>query len=234
MTTTLDRTVHSRAPVTPEGTSTALPHTPGAAPHDGRRSDSHTTWSSLGTSGRARLLAACSGIALQGTSPSPPGPDGADCRSAAEQDGTDVASRCDRVLRDVAVSAAALPIDDAVDPRSRTELVVDVDFPLERAALHLAAALIDGESVLFGLSGEVTAGTLRYVRAVAALLPEGVLQVSRGDRLVAGGTDRVVWLSPGCVTDRSPTISALAAVVRTWSVVDGTSDPARPPAAPTS
>jgi hypothetical protein len=137
----------------------------------------------------------------------------------------------------VAAHAAALPVGAVRSTRVRTELVVDTGFPLELATLHLAAALIADETVLLGLCGPVTAGTLRYVRAVAALLPGGVLRISRGDRLVGGGTDRVVWLSSDCVTDRSPVtrgLAVVAALTTSRQIVDGTSDPARPATPPTS
>lgn len=217
MTTTLDRT-----------TTTAA----------GRRAVSRVAWSSLGTTGRARLLAECSGIAVGGTSRSARAVGSQDARSrAVESLRGDVAARCDRVLRDVAAHAAALPAGCVPSRRVRTELVVDAGFPLELATLHLAAALIADETVLLGLCGHVTAGTLRYVRAVAALLPGGVLRISRGDRLVGGGTDRVVWLSSDCVTDRSPVtrgLAVVAALTASRQLVDGTSDPARPATAPTS
>ncbi|WP_139199364.1 hypothetical protein [Curtobacterium sp. MCBA15_013] len=217
MTTTLDRTATTAA---------------------GGRAASRAAWSSLSTAGRARLLAECSGIAVAGTGPSGHAVGPQEARSqAAHELGGDVRSRCDRVLHDVAAHAAALPAGSVRSTRVRTELVVDAGFPLELATLHLAAALIADETVLLGLCGHVTAGTLRYVRAVAALLPGGVLRISRGDRLVSGGTDRVVWLSSDCVTDRSPVtrgLAVVAAMTTSRQIVDGTSDPARRAAAPTS
>ncbi|MFJ7288597.1 hypothetical protein ACIQUC_09800 [Curtobacterium sp. NPDC098951] len=217
MTTTLDRT-----------TTTAA----------GQRAASRAAWSALSTADRARLLAECSGIAVGGTSRHALAHGPQDPRSHENQiGGGDLPSRCDRVLHDVAAHAAALPAGSIRSTRVRTELVVDTGFPLELAALHLAAALIADETVLLGLCGPVTAGTLRYVRAVAALLPGGVLRISRGDRLVNGGTDRVVWLSSDCVTDRSPVtrgLAVVAAMTTSRQIVDGTSDPARPATAPTS
>lgn len=173
-------------------------------------------WSSLGAAGRARLLAEYSGIAVGGAHPSSIADGRSESPSDTDEDaGGDLLHRCDRILRGVADHADALPTGPVGSARVRTELVVDADFPFEFAVLHLAAALIADERVRLGLCGNVAAGTLRYVRTVAGLLPAGVLRVSRGDRLISGGTDRVVWLSSDCITDRSPLIRWLAVLTAT-------------------
>ncbi|WP_123682282.1 hypothetical protein [Curtobacterium sp. PhB115] len=170
------------------------------------------------------LLAECSTIAVAGTANS-------DSASAASPIvAPDLPTRCDRILHDIAAYAAGFPAQPAPPRRLRTELVVDGDFPLDLATVHLAAALIADESVLLGLSTTVGPGTFRYLRVLATLLPGGVLHIARGDRLVHGGTDRVVWLSPTCVTDQSPVVPELAMamlpMVSAWRFTDGTSDPA--------
>lgn len=165
------------------------------------------------------LLAQCSDVAVAGTA-----------TAAAPDVGTDLPSRCDRVLRTVAAQADLLAVLGG-PTGVRTELVVDDDYPLDIATVHLAAALIADETVLLGLGRSVGARAVRYMETLAALLPGGVLRVAHGDRLVRGGTDRVVWLSPTCAADRSAVADGLVVLMTSRSasrvVAHGTSDPAR-------
>ncbi|WP_022904005.1 hypothetical protein [Curtobacterium sp. B8] len=119
-------------------------------------------------------------------------------------------------------------------PRRRAlrsaQVVVDTGFPLERAVVSVAAALIVGETVTLGFVGGLDRASAAYVRSLAALLPGRVLRVRFGDRLVSGGYDRVSWLSPSCCAESSPfdlrILDQITSTSLPPSVLGGTSDPA--------
>ncbi|ROR33420.1 hypothetical protein EDF63_1833 [Curtobacterium sp. JUb34] len=217
-------------------TTTLQATVPGAHPARSRRqrTAARAAWASCTDHERADLLARCSGIAVARTiTPMrdgfvPPGD---------ANDTADVPGRCDQMLQDIAVHLGRRAEEHTHVGGLRTELVVDDGFPLDLATVHLGAALIGGEAVVLGLTRHVDVGALRYFRGLATLLPGGMLHVTLGERLVQGGTDRSVWLSPTCITDRSPVALGLASAIVSMAVSrgadDGTSDPA-PPAVPRS
>jgi len=197
-------------------------------PPAGAAAASRRAWCELEPAVRAELLSEISHLAVAGTSAS---------RTRCERTGTAVvdfpADRCDRVL----IAMADL-LRTASAPRRRAlrsaQVVVDTGFPLERAVVSVAAALIVGETVTLGFVGGLDRASAAYVRSLAALLPGRVLRVRFGDRLVSGGHDRVSWLSPSCCAESSPfdlrILDQIASVRHTGaavrSEVRGTSDPA--------
>jgi hypothetical protein len=168
------------------------------APSSDSTTASRRAWHELEPAVRAALLSEISHIAVAGTSAS---------RTPCERTDAAVldspAARCDRVLIVMAdlLRTASVPRRRAM--RS-AQVVVDSGFPLERAVVSVAAALIVGETVTLGFVGGLDRASAAYVRSLAALLPGRVLRIRFGDRLVSGGHDRVSWLSPSCCAESSP------------------------------
>lgn len=193
-------------------------------PPAGAAAASRRVWCELEPAVRAELLSEISHLAVAGTSAS---------RTRCERTGAAVvdspADRCGRVL----IAMADL-LRTASAPRRRAlrsaQVVVDTGFPLERAVVSVAAALIVGETVTLGFVGALDRPSAAYVRSLAALLPGHVLRVRFGDRLVSGGHDRVSWLSPSCCAESSPfdlrILDQITSTSLPTSVLGGTSDPA--------